>query len=41
MYYEKFKRNLGENKSKLRKIYPHNHENFKNSKSRVIFYWLL
>ena len=31
----------GENKNKLRKIYPNDHENFKNSKSRGQFYWLL
>ena len=32
---------LGENKNKLRTIYPKNHENFKNSKPRVQFYWFL
>ena len=32
----------GENKNKLRTLYPKNHENFKNSKPRVPtvqFYW--
>ena len=28
----------GENKNKLRIMYPKNHENFKNSKPRVQFY---
>ena len=32
---------MGENKNKLRKMYPNNDENFKNNKSRVQFYWLL
>ena len=32
---------LGENKNKLRTIYPKNHENFKNSRLRVQFYWFL
>ena len=27
--------------NKLRTIYPKNHENFKNSKPRVQFYWFL
>ena len=31
----------GENKTKLGKIYPNHHENFKNSKPRVQFYWFL
>ena len=31
----------GENKNKLRIIYPKNHENFKNSKSRVHLCWFL
>ena len=35
------KKKSGENKNKLRKIYPNNHENFKNSKPRVQFYWFL
>ena len=35
--YEKLK--SGENKNKLRHIYHNNHENFKNSKSSVQFYW--
>ena len=38
---EKNFKKIGENKSKLRKIYPNNHENFKNKKSRVQFYWLV
>ena len=29
----------GENKNKLKTIYPRNHENVKNSKHRVQFYW--
>ena len=37
---ENFKKS-GENKNKLRTIYPKNHENFKNSKPRVQFYWFL
>ena len=37
---ENFKK-LGKNKNKLRAIYPKNHENFKNSKPRVQFYWFL
>ena len=41
LYYGKLKKKSGENKNKLRKIYPKNHENFKNSKSRVQFYWFL
>ena len=36
-YYGKFKKKLGENKNKLRTIYPKNHANFKNSKSRSSF----
>ena len=35
------KKKLGENKKKLRTIYPKNHENFKNSKPKVQFYWFL
>ena len=35
------KNKSGENKSKLRIIYPKNHKNFKNSKPRVKFYWFL
>ena len=31
----------GENKNKLRTIYPKNHENIKNSKPRIQFYWFL
>ena len=31
----------GENKNKLRTIYPKNHENFKNWKPRVQIYWFL
>ena len=31
----------GENKNKLRTIYPKNHENFKNSKPMVQFHWFL
>ena len=31
----------GENKNKLRTIYPKNHENFKNRKPRVQLYWFL
>ena len=30
-----------ENKNKLKTIYPKNHENFKNSKSKVQFYWFV
>ena len=37
MYYENLKKQSGENKSKLRTIYPKNHENFKNSKPRAQF----
>ena len=37
---ESFKK-PGENKNKLRKIYPKYHENFKNSKSRAQIYWFL
>ena len=32
-------KNREENKNKWRTIYPKNHENFKNSKSRAQFYW--
>ena len=35
------KKNSGKNKNKLRTIYHKNHENFKNSKPRVQFYWFL
>ena len=35
------KKKLGENKNKLRTIYHKNHENFKNSKPRIQFYWFL
>ena len=34
---ENFKK-MEENKNKLRKTYPNNHENFKNNKCRVQFY---
>ena len=34
-------KNPGENKNKLRTIYPKNHENFKNNKSRIQFYLFL
>ena len=37
---ENFKK-LVKNTNKLRTIYPKNHENFKNSKPRVQFYWFL
>ena len=36
---EKIFQKWGENKNKLRKAYPKNHENFKNSKPRVQFCW--
>ena len=38
-----WKKNLksGQNKKTLRTTYPKNHENFKNSKSKVQFYWFL
>ena len=32
---------IGKNKNKLRTIYPENHENIKNNKPRVQFYWFL
>ena len=32
---------MGKNKNKLRTLYTKTHENFKNSKPRVQFYWLL
>ena len=35
------KKKSGENKNKLRTIYPRNQENSKNSKPRVQFYWFL
>ena len=40
LHYEKFKKKKksGENKNKLRKIYPRNQENSMNSKLRVQFY---
>ena len=38
---EIFFKKLGENKNKLRTICPKNHENFKNGKPRVQFYWFL
>ena len=41
LYYGKIKKRLVENKNKLRKIYPKNYENFKNSKPRVQYYWFL
>ena len=41
LYYVKFKKKSGENKNKLRTIYPKNHENFKNRKPRVQLYWFL
>ena len=41
LYYGKFKKESGNDKSKLRTIYPKNHEKFKNSKPRVQFYWFL
>ena len=31
----------GKKNNKLRTIYPKNHENFKNGKPRVHFYWFL
>ena len=37
----KIEKKLGKNKNKVRTIYPKNHENFKNRKSRVKFYWFL
>ena len=36
-----FLKKSGENKNKLRTIYPKNHGNFRNSKPRVEFYWFL
>ena len=36
-----FLKKSGKNKGKLRTRYPNNHENFKNSKPRVRFYWFL
>ena len=39
--YGKFKKRLGKNKNQLRTTYPKNHENIKNSKPRVQFYWFL
>ena len=35
------KKRSRKNKNKLRTIFPKNHENFKNSKPRVQFYWFL
>ena len=40
-YNLKFKKKSRKNKNKFWKIYPKNHENFKNSKPRVQFYWFL
>ena len=37
---EKFLK-MGESKNNLRTIYSKNHENFKNSKPRVHFFWFL
>ena len=33
------KKKVGKNMNKFRTIYPKYYENFKNSKSRVQFYW--
>ena len=41
VYYGKMFKNSKKNKNKLRTTYPKNHENFKNSKPRVQFYWFL
>ena len=41
MYYGKLRKKLVKNENKLRTIYPKNHDNFKNSKYRVQFYWFL
>ena len=41
LHYGKLKKKLGENKNKLRTIYPKNQENSNNSKPRVQFYWFL
>ena len=38
---ENQKKKLGENKNKLKAIYPKNHEFFKNSKPRVQFLLVL
>ena len=38
---KKKKKKSGENKNKLRKMYPDNPEDFKNSNPRGQFYWLL
>ena len=38
---ENFFKISGKNKNKLRAIYPKNHENIKNSKPRIQFYWFL
>ena len=38
---ENWEKKSGENKNILQTICPKNHENFKNSKSRVQFYWFL
>ena len=35
LHYEKFKKKSGENKNKLRTVYPKNYEQFKNSKPSV------
>ena len=35
------KKKSGKNKNKLRKRYPKNHENFKNSRPSVHFCWFL
>ena len=37
--YGNFLKKYGKNKNKLRTIYSKNHENFKNIKPRVQFYW--
>ena len=37
----KIKKKSRESKNKLRTIYPKNHEDFKNSKPRVQFFWFL
>ena len=43
LYYTVFwkinEKNREKNKNKLRTIYPKNHENFKNNKPKVQFYW--
>ena len=41
LHYRKLNKKLGYNKNKLRIVYPNNHEEFKNSKLRIQFYWFL